>query len=188
MKMPAIILLLLIAGNGRCQEIEGRPLKWHARIQTAGYQGLVSVGAGPSLLKGRWLPGLMYGYAPAAHGRSAVHQIILRNDVIFLPGAQKRSHWFSPSFSANLLLETGEHTYLRLPDEFAKGYYFTPQLHGTFGVGAVVGVPFGAEGRRTLFVTAEAVALDTYLWYSISQRGIPITRAFGLSLAVAVIV
>lgn len=29
--------------------------------------------------------------------------------------------------------------------------------------------------------TTEVVALDNYLWYAVSERGFPLSRAFGLS-------
>lgn len=161
--------------------------RWHVRAQFAGYQGLISVGGGPILAKGAWKPGLMYGFAPTAGGREAVHQIIVRNDLIFLSGRQ-RSHSYRvfPTMSVNLMIETGRHSFLKLPDRFPKGYYYAPQLHGTLGSGALVSrtLPQGSM-FRTVGLGAEVVGLDTYIWYAISQRGIPLHQAFGLSLSAA---
>ncbi len=166
--------------------MEKRARHWHLRVQFAGYQGLISVGGGPVLARGRWHPGLMYGFAPPAGDRPAVHQIIVRNDLIFRPDPSDRKFHVSPSLSANLLIETGRYSYLKLPSEFPAGYYAAPQLHGTLGLGArwIRRMPDGSLFRNVSF-SAEFTGLDTYIWYSISERGIPISDAFGLSFALA---
>ncbi|MDQ3101080.1 MAG: hypothetical protein M3R08_06815 [Bacteroidota bacterium] len=158
--------------------------RWHLRTQIAGFQGLVSVGGGPVLAKGVWRPGLIYGYAPPAGERTAVHQMILRNDLILMPNARSRRLWASPTISANFLMETGTHSYLKLPDRFPAGYYHSPRIHGTLGLGARISRSMQGISKELSF-GAEIVGLDTYMWYAISQRGIPIYEAFGFSFGLA---
>jgi hypothetical protein len=180
------LLLLACAGPLHAQavlgEVEHRP-RWHVRSQFAGFQGLVSAGGGIILARGVWRPGLMYGYAPPAGDRIRVHQVILRNDAVFRPRPRERPTWFSAAASLNLILEAGDHSYLRLPPQFPRGYYHPPQAHGTVGLGGRVSHLF--SGGREIAFTTEFVALDTYLWYGISQKGVPLHQAFGLSFGVA---
>ncbi len=182
-----VFLALAPAVSGQTdRDTTSTVLHWHARTQVAGFQGLISVGGGPVLAKGVWRPALMYGFAPAARGREAVHQIILHNAIVFMPHAKAREFWVSPAISAAILLETGRHSYLRLPDKFPDGYYSAPQPHGTLGIGARLNrrMPEACFLREITF-GAEFVGLDTYMWYAISERDIPIHRAFGLSFALA---
>jgi hypothetical protein len=186
MKLPAFCILILATLNLQASETGDPPArpKWHVRTQFAGFQGLLSAGGGPVLAKGVWRPALMYGYAPPLNERARVHQFILRNDIVLFPRMRLRDPWVSPFFSANLLLETGDHTYLKLPDQFPRGYYHPPQVHGTFGAGARLNKITSARGPfKEITFSTEFVALDTYLWYAISQRGAPLHRAFGLSFA-----
>ncbi len=164
---------------------ESTRTKWSVRGQFAGFQGLPSAGAGPVLAKGVWHPKLMYGFAPPAGGRSEVHQFILRNDVVFFPRQRNSPTWFSPTASLNLLVETGRHSYLALPERFPRGYYMAPLPRFTFGLGGRLNREIKGFGPfRQFAFTAEAVGLDSYLWYGISERGFPLHRAFGLSFGV----
>src|SRR5690606_21148584 len=163
------------------EEISGR-IAWRLRGQFAGHQGLASIGGGPVLAKGLWRPALMYGFAPPDGGRDAVHQVVLRNDVVFMHRQRARGTWFSPAMSLNVLLETGRHSYLRLPSGFPRGYYPAPILRTTLGIGgrAARAIP-GPGPFRELAITAEAVGLGIYLWYAVSNRGFPLYAAFGPS-------
>lgn len=128
--MRAIMALVLFGAMPflvNAQELfEGDKRQWRLRGQFAGYQGLFSVGGGPVLAKGLWRPALMYGFAPADPYRSAVHQIIVRNDFVFMRGEQRARLHISPTASLNLLMETGTHSFLSLPDRFPRGYYMAP--------------------------------------------------------------
>ena len=155
---------------------------WRIRGQVAGYQGLFSVGGGPLLAKGLWRPALMYGFAPADAYRSAVHQVVLRNDLVFLRKGRKNAWHVSPTASLNVLLETGRHSYLKLPERFPRGYYMTPLPHLTMGAGARLarsGMSWGPFKEWAF--TGEVLALDSYLWYALSERGFPLSDAIGLS-------
>lgn len=166
------------------QESPRSHVNWHLRGQFAGFQGLLSIGGGPSFFRGVYRPALMYGYAPATIGRSGVHQVILRNDIVFRPAPRMKTWWVSPTASLNVLLEVGDHSLLKLPEYYPKDYYITPMIHGTFGLGVKVNRRVGGLFKEISF-HMEAVALDTYLWYTLSQRNAPIHKAFGLSLAAA---
>jgi len=160
-------------------------MAWRTRVQFAGHQGLLSAGAGPVLAKGVWRPALMYGFAPSNEGRDAVHQVILRNEVVLLPGMVGRTWRVSPSASLNLLLETGRHSYLRLPEPMPRGYYMAPLPRVTLGLGGRCTRALPGPGPfREMALTAEAVGLDAYMWYAVSQRGFPLHAAFGLSFGV----
>lgn len=188
---PYVLLLgfwaisIHVRGQQEGDAVERKGMEWHARAQFAGYQGLMSLGGGPVLAKGVWRPALMYGFAPPDAGRTAVHQVVLRNDVVFFPGRRDKPTWVSPAASLNLLLETGRHSYLKLPERFPRGYYMAPLPRITFGLGGRVTKDISGSGPfREVAFTAEAVGMDVYLWYAASERGIPIHDAFGLGFGV----
>lgn len=172
--------LALTAQDGTPAEKPSRA--WRMRGQFAGYQGLISVGGGPVLAKGLWRPALMYGFAPADSYRTAVHQIILRNDLVFLRKGREAPWHVSPTASLNVLLETGRHSYLSLPERFPRGYYMAPLPRVTLGAGARLARGMSSSGPfREWAFTGELVALDSYLWYAVSERGFPLADAIGLS-------
>lgn len=123
----------------------------------------------------------MYGFAPPHAGRDAVHQFILRNDVVLGAGARKGGSALSPVLSVNMLVETGRHSFLRLPDRFPNGYYMAPMPRFTLGAGGRM--ERRIAGRSFAF-TAEMVGMDAYLWYAMSERGFPLHAALGLSFGV----
>ena len=103
--------------------------------------------------------------------------------MVFLARRDHKTTWVSPAASLNLLVETGRHSYLSLPDRFPPGYYMAPLPRITLGLGGRLDHQITGAGPFTgLAFTAEAVGLDTYLWYAVSERGFPLHAAFGLSL------
>jgi len=184
-----LLFLLIVPSNATAQQnpidTAHAPLRWQVRAQFAGYQGLFSIGGGPVLFKGVWRPAIMYGLAPAARSRSAVHHFILRNDLVFRRPHGAVRNFVSPTMSANLIVEPGDHSYWRLPQEFPGKYYFTPQMHATFGIGARYDRSLQRTFLRQIGFGAEFVGLGSYIWYSVSQRNVPLHKVFGLSFAVA---
>lgn len=182
----AVVLLTMVPAAALGQAVDAdfvpeRGQKWRARSQFAGFQGLLSAGAGPLWVKGHWRPALMYGFAPPQAGRDAVHQVILRNDVVFGAGAREAGRAISPVLSVNMLLETGRHSYLHLPDKYPAGYYMAPMPRFTLGAG---GRMERRIGGRSFAIAAELVGMDAYLWYAMSERGFPLHAALGLSFGV----
>lgn len=166
---------------------EASPSKWQVRAQGVGYQGLLSIGGGPVLFKGVWRPGLMYGWAPGTDQRSTVHTIILRNDIV-LPFQWRKAAWsLAPTVSANLLFDTGGHSFLFLPDKYPDGYYRTTAVHATVGLGGRIGHAFqGSSFPREMGLSVELVTLDTYAYWALTQREIPFSDAVSLAFAVDV--
>jgi hypothetical protein len=124
----------------------------------------------------------MYGFAPPAGGRDAVHQVILRNDVVFLERPMGQRYRAAPVASLNMLLETGRHSYLSLPDPMPPGYYAAPLPRITMGLGGRLERRLEGTGPFSAWAfTAEAVGLDAYMWYGVSERGFPLWAAFGAS-------
>ncbi len=78
-------------------------------------------------------------------------------------------------------MEMGDISFFLLPSQYPDGYYGPQALHGLLSIGGRVGHPVGA-GRLAL--TAEAVTLDTYLWYGIIQHQIKVKNMWNLALGV----
>lgn len=183
-----VLLLPAIVTIAQVDSTESAPYsKWQVRAQGFGYQGLLSIGGGPVLFKGVWRPGLMYGWSPSTDWRSTVHTIILRNDIV-LPFQLAKTQWsLAPTFSANLLFDTGGHSFLVLPDNYPDGYYRTTAVHATFGLGGRIGhATKGNEFPREVGLSMELVTLDTYAYWALTQREIPFSEAISLAFAVDV--
>ena len=171
----------LITAWGQPQPDSLRAARWTARTQVAGMQGLVSAGALWNPPDGRLQLGALYGFAPAANGAQAFHALVLRVTGALLPLHQPVcGRWtFSPVLSLSMLADVSGTTWLVLPEEFPDGYYGPNGLHGLLGVGGRVGRTNACNGWA---LTLETVALDTPLWYAISQSAAPFHEAWSLAV------
>lgn len=179
---PLVLCLLLALPIGSVASDDTlRAPRWSARAQFAGMQGAVSMGGLWNNRDGRLQAGLLYGYAPARDGIEAFRALAFRLNGSLLPMRNGRlGKWhLSPTMALTGLLEFGTHAYLTQPDGVPDGYYGQQALHAL--------IAFGGRGGRCndrygWSLTAEAVALDTYLWYSVIQRSVPFVEAWSLAL------
>mgnify|MGYP001467590854 CR=1 FL=1 len=155
--------------------------RWSARAQFAGMQGLVSGGLLWNIPDGRLQLGALYGSAPAGHGGKTYHAAIMRATGSWFPihEAQVGRWSLSPIASISAVLEMSGIAFLALPPDYPKGYYAPQALHGVLSLGGRLG-RVGPEGGWS--VTAEAVTLDTYLWYGIIQRQVEVHQIWSLAL------
>jgi hypothetical protein len=176
-----LLLLATIGGNAQTDSALIRAPKWTARAQVAGMQGLVSGGALWNVPDGRLQMGAQYGFAPAANGSKAYHGLVLRATGSWFPIHKPQfGKWnLSPIASLSAVLEVGGIAFLALPPDYPKGYYAPQAIHGLLGLGGRLG-QVGQDGGWSF--TAEAVALDTYLWYGIIQQQIEVRNMWNLAL------
>lgn len=185
MRLPVLLSVVLMALNANAQDDGeiGRAPRYTIRTQFAGMQGLISGGMLWNLPDGRLRLGAMYGYDPGRYGGTDLHAAILRANGSWFPIHQTRiGKWsVSPIASLSAMLELGGITFLTLPDQYPAGFYSPQSIHGLLGLGIGAG-RINSEGGWLL--TAEAVSLDTYLWYGLSQRQVKFTQLWNLALGV----
>ncbi|MBL7939341.1 MAG: hypothetical protein JNL43_08275 [Flavobacteriales bacterium] len=186
MRVLLAVLLLFanaLPGPGQGTADSTRAPKWAARAQFAGMQGLVSTGLLWTVPDGRLQIGALYGHSPDRHSGTDFHGAILRATGAWFPvHKQQCGKWsMSPTVSLSAVMELGGISFFRLPDRYPDDYYGPQALHGLLSIGGRLGHP--VRGGR-LALTAEAVTLDTYLWYGIIQRQIKFKGMWSMALGV----
>ena len=163
-----------------------RAPRWSVRAQFAGMQGTLSGGVLWNTPDGRLQAGAMYGFSDARNGVPEFHGLAFRANGSWFPlHRSTMGRWHvSPTLAVTGLLELGDHAFLSLPEHYPDDYYGQHALHALVAVGGRMG-RMHRSGRGWAF-TVETVALDTYLWYAISQRSTPFTDAWSLALGAEV--
>lgn len=101
-------------------------------LQYAGNLGFVSGGLGYSLLKDKVRVGLFYGYVPKVFSTKAIHTLALKGTLnVFKSRAGQDKLYIGTTFN----METGNNSFLKLPDKYPKGYYQTNAFHFTVFTG-----------------------------------------------------
>ncbi len=159
----------------------------YAKVQFAGNIGLLSVGFGYQILNNHLNSEILYGYVPASTSKTEkIHTITLKNT---FPIINKKINeiTFSPITGFTASFETGNNSFLRLPDKYPKDYYSTNAFHFTFFLGARIHKNFInpklLNGAELYF---ELGTVDTYLWYAIISKQVKINQivssAIGINL------
>lgn len=160
--------------------------KWfetdYTSIQFAGNIGFLSAGLGFELFKERLNVELIYGFVPVYNNRKAIHTFTLKT---FMPicSIKWKKYSLAPYGGFTTSYETGRHSFVKLPDRFPDGYYKPNAVHFT----ALVGVKLNkklANGFwfKSVDVYFELGAVDSYLWYAISNKEVKLNDVFSSAL------
>jgi hypothetical protein len=141
--IPTLLIVLFFASSAFAQDSTSVKVKsWYipdyATVQFAGNIGFFSVGIGYQLFNDHLYSELLYGYVPPAISKAEqIHTITLKNT---FPLYTKKFSTFSLSPIAGLTAsyETGNNSFVVLPDKYPKGYYYPNAFHLTLFVGAKV--------------------------------------------------
>lgn len=140
----------------------------YLKTQFAGNIGLVSIGAGYSLAHAHLLTEALYGYVPASVSKgNRIHTITLKNTYAILkPGAKK--HHVTPLIGLTASLETGNNSFVRLPEQFPEDYYVSNAFHFTGFVGVKHRIKLShCKMFEALEYYYEIGGVATHLWYKI---------------------
>ena len=150
----------------------------YAKIQFAGNIGFFSAGFGYQFLNNHLYSELLYGYVPVSISKAEeIHTITIKNTFSIL-NREIKAIILSPitGFTANF--ETGNNSFLKLPDKYPKGYY-------TLFIGAKVHKNFNnpkiIKGADLYF---ELGTVDTYLWYAILSEEVKINQIFSTAIGI----
>ncbi len=183
MRCPLTYLLFALAVGATGQVVPDtmRAPRWTVRTQFAGMQGTLSTGLFRNMPEGRLHVGAQYGFAPSRNGGKAYHGAILRATGSWFPIHRPQfGKWnLSPIMSLAAAWELGGIAFLSLPKNYPDDYYAPQSLHGLLSFGGRVG-RVGDDGSWSF--TAEAVTMDTYLWYGLIQQQIKIHNMWNLAL------
>ncbi|GAL85697.1 hypothetical protein MYP_2926 [Sporocytophaga myxococcoides] len=136
-------------------------------LQYAGNLGFLSGGLGYSLIKDKVRVGLFYGYVPKIFSTKAIHTIALKGTLnLFKSRAGQDKLYIGTTFN----METGNNSFLKLPDKYPKGYYQTNAFHFTIFTG--VKSYFAVQDRKLKGVEPyiECGTVDTYLYYCLTEK------------------
>ncbi len=164
--------------------------KWYcpqlATTQFAGNIGLFSLGLGTQFFHGKLQTSLLYGYVPKSFGEVEIHTISIKNAFIL----DHRSGFdvdVSSYIGHTFSFETGNNSFVELPNKYPKGYYSSNAFHFTFFIGGKV----HKDLNSTLIIHGidlftEIGSVDTYLWYWLNSKEVHlpeiVSMAVGLNL------
>ncbi|MEZ7875871.1 MAG: hypothetical protein QMB86_02620 [Polaribacter sp.] len=180
---------ILIKDITKAREVENQS-HWYVpdyvKIQFAGNIGLISVGIGYDFFDSIWLSELLYGFVPASVSEAKqIHLITSKNTFPILTRAIGKNLTISPIVGFTATLETGNNSFLKIPDVFPGGYYITNAIHFTLFTGASFHKEFT---NSTIFKGAdlyfEVGTIDTYLWYAITAKEIGVNDIFSSSVGI----
>lgn len=157
----------------------------YVKCQFAGNIGLLSVGFGYQFLNNHLYSELLYGYVPASVSKAEqIHTITIKNT---FPVFTKEFNTIALSqftgFTASY--ETGNNSFLKLPDKYPKGYYISNAFHFTLFIGASVHKNFTnskiIKGADLYF---ELGTVESYLWYAIRSMEVKLYKIFSTAIGI----
>lgn len=157
----------------------------YAKVQFAGNIGLLSVGFGYQFINNRLYSEILYGYVPASISKAEkIHTITLKNTFPILK-KEIKAITLSPITGFTASFETGNNSFLKLPDKYPKGYYSTNAFHFTLFIGAKIYKdiinPKIINGIDFYF---EVGTVDTYLWYAILSKEVKINQILSSAIGI----
>ncbi len=155
----------------------------YAKVQFAGNIGFLSIGTGYSLFNNYLQSDIFYGYVPKSIAGTKIHTISQKNSfTLFQYKTDKYVLASITGFATSF--ETGNNSFLFLPDEFPKGYYNPNLMHFTFFLGSKVHLPFKNKKLNSIEIYTELGTVDTYLWYKIISKEVNniLSFSFGITL------
>jgi len=157
----------------------------YAKVQFAGNIGLLSVGFGYKFLNNHLYSELLYGYVPASVSKAEViHTITIKNTFPLL-NKEIKAITVSPIAGFTASFETGNSSFLKLPDKYPSGYYSTNAFHFTLFIGAKVHKSFiNQKIMKGVDLYFELGTVDTYLWYAVLSKEVKINQIFSSAIGI----
>lgn len=188
------LMLSLISVAISAQEqihVQAHPAKkWYqpqfATTQFAGNIGFLSVGIGTQFFKGKLQTSFMYGYVPKSVGKVEIHTILLKNACIL----NHRTGYnldFSSYIGHTFSFETGNNSFVKLPEKYPKGYYSSNAFHFTFFIGGKVHKDVNTFNTiHGIDLFTEMGSVDTYLWYWINSKEVHLPDILSMAIGMNV--
>jgi hypothetical protein len=157
----------------------------YVKTQFAGNLGVLSVGVGYQFFNSLLYTELIYGYVPVAISKSnEIHLMSLKNT---FPLFRKKigNYTVSPIAGFTGSLETGNNSFLILPDKYPKGYYVPSAIHFTLFIGTLVHKDFVNSKRiKGIDFYYELGTVETYLWSAITSKEVALKDVFSSAIGI----
>ena len=162
--------------------------KWYlpdfVKVQFAGNVGFFSVGFGYSVLRHRLYTELLYGYVPASISKAKdIHTITQKNTFHFFD-VSFHGITVSPLIGFTYIFETGNSSFVTLPDKYPENYYRTNAFHFTFYTGARISMKLRGQMIKRVDLYCEAGTVDTYLGYALMSKEVRLHQITSLALGI----
>jgi hypothetical protein len=180
-----LVLTKVFANDTTSIKVKAWYIPDYTKIQFAGNIGLFSAGFGYQFFNNQLHSELIYGYVPASVSKAKViHTITIKNTFSIL-NKEIKAITLSPITGFTSSLETGNNSFLKLPDKLPNGYYNTNAFHFTIFVGAKGHKDFSNNSAiKGVDLYFELGTVDTYLWYAIIAKEVKINQIFSSALGI----
>ena len=190
--LPLVALLFLsntFAQDAILIQDKAKEKAWYepdyAKMQFAGNLGVLSVGVGYQLFNKVVYTELLYGYVPVSISKAnEIHLISIKNT---FPLYRKKigNYTVSPIAGFTGSLETGNNSFLVLPDKYPKGYYVPSAIHFTLFIGVLVHKDFwNSKIIKGIDFYYELGTVETYLWSAIISKEIGLNDVFSSAIGI----
>lgn len=183
----AIILCLgiLSSNKGFGQRNEFPLMPNQLKTQFAGNIGVVSAGFGKEFLNGRLNSSLIVGYVPEIIGNTEIITFSQKNTFRGHNFRNSKLNQFYPTVGFSINIESGNNSFLTLPDHYPNDYYSTNAL--TFGL--FTGLTYQGKVRDDSWLErieyfAEVGTLGMYVYYAIESNKYINPDIFSLAIGV----
>jgi len=184
------VALFIFFSNASAQDsisIKKKPcyIPDYVKVQFAGNIGFFSIGFGYQFLNNHLYTELLYGYVPVSiSGAEKIHTITLKNTFPIL-NKDIKTITLSPIAGFTTSFETGNNSFLILPDKYPEGYYSTNAFHFTLFIGAKVHRNFiNQKIMRGVDLYFELGTVDNYLWYAILSKEVKINKIISSAIGI----
>ncbi len=161
----------------------------HLKGQFAGNIGFISAGFGYESFGGKLSSDLLLGYVPEFIGNATIFTIVQKNTIRGKNLRIKHLQHVYPLAGFSINVETGNNSFLTLPDYYPNGYYSTNAVTFSFFAGAA----YQGKVRTNSFFKqieyyAEVGTLGTYIYYNIKRKEYLnpdiLSLAFGINIKI----
>jgi len=180
-----LFLTNVFANDTTLIKVKGWYVPDYTKVQFAGNIGLLSVGFGYQFLNNHLYSELLYGYVPASVSKAEkIHTITVKNTFpIFNKKINKIT--LSPITGFTASFETGNNSFLKLPDKYPSGYYGTNAFHFSLFIGAKAHKNFiNQKIMRGVDLYFELGTVDTYIWYAVLSKEVKINQIFSSAIGI----
>ncbi|HEX3006411.1 MAG TPA: hypothetical protein VHO90_02215, partial [Bacteroidales bacterium] len=159
------------------------PAKFYSGVHFAGNMGLFSVSFGKKLFKDRFVIAAGYGYLPEAVNGTEVHSVLLKTTYNFNKKLVfKKINFYT---GVNAIYGITSNTFVILPNRYPDDYYAPNAIH----VAPMVGFRFPfffykPVWAHKVYMHTELATVDTYLWYSLSNKSVKFWDVCNLSAGI----
>lgn len=179
----------IVAQDATSVKTKAKEKAWYipdyAKIQFSGNLGLLSAGLGYEVFSNILYSELLYGFVPKSVSNAEnIHLISIKNT---FPIFTKAIGGFtlSPIAGFTASLETGNNSFLVLPDKYPKGYYVPSAIHFTLFVGTQVHKEFK---NHKIFKGAdfylEFGTIETYLFFALKSKEVTFNDVFSPAIGI----